>query len=116
MLEGVQMIVCLGEKDTNNQGKAAEAWLQHQAKKEVWKVKYNFESRSEIQMHSCKLIPILNLVAKYKLQTIPNNTQIYFSNLCNNHLMLSLQSASGWIDICFLYQKENWSVANQKTS
>ena len=64
MFDEVQMIVCLGEKDTNNQGKAAEAWLQHQAKKEVWKVKYNFESRSEIQMHSCKLIPILNLVVK----------------------------------------------------
>ena len=39
MFEEVQMIVCLGEKDTNNQGKTAEAWLQHQAEKEVWKVR-----------------------------------------------------------------------------
>ena len=64
-----------------------------------------------LQMHPCKIIPILNLVAKYKLPTNPKN-QICFSNLCNSHLMLSLQSASGWIDICFgpphfLHQKEN---------
>ena len=39
MLRELQMIVCLGEKDTNNQGKTAEAWLQHQAEKEVWKVR-----------------------------------------------------------------------------
>ena len=39
MFEEVQMIVCQGEKDANNQGKTVEAWLQHQAEKEVWKVR-----------------------------------------------------------------------------
>ena len=50
MFEEVQMVVCLGEKDANNQGKTAEAWLQHQAEKEVWKVR-------QLELRNCKQIP-----------------------------------------------------------
>ena len=30
--------ICSGEKDSNNQGKAAQARLQLEAEKEIWKV------------------------------------------------------------------------------
>ena len=39
MFEKVQMMVFLGEKDANNQGKTTEDWLQYQAEKEVRKVR-----------------------------------------------------------------------------